>query len=111
MMKLTSEQEAWLDRQLAKNPFIVLDYGQSHSWPQGSKKRGYAAEPGTGPADETCKTCRHIALNFLSKKYYKCRLMRSIWTGGPKTDILVTAPACSKWEDKSTETVKQRVES
>lgn len=60
-------------------------------------KRGYAAPPGTGPAGETCKTCRHLFRNHQSKTYLKCSLMSAHWTGGPGTDILAGAPACREW--------------
>ncbi len=62
------------------------------------QQRGYAASPGTGPAGETCGSCEHHHRNQMAKTYHKCALMRAIWTGGAKTDILVRSPACSKWE-------------
>lgn len=58
-------------------------------------RRGYAAPPGTGPDRETCSTCKH-ACRF--RRYAKCALRRSTWTGGLGTDILLASPACSKWE-------------
>ncbi len=61
-------------------------------------KGSYADVPGTGPAGETCKSCKHIYRNRMSKTYLKCELTRASWTGGPGTDILAGAPACSKWE-------------
>lgn len=61
--------------------------------------RGYAARPGTGPAGETCRTCRHnVVTEHAAKPYHKCELMRRVWTGGRATDILVRSPACSQWE-------------
>jgi hypothetical protein len=65
-----------------------------------TNRRGYAAQPGTGPAGETCKTCRHACRTNEqgSKQYWKCGLRRSDWTGGYGTDILARSPACSKWE-------------
>lgn len=62
------------------------------------KKGSYADVPGTGPAGETCKSCRHYFLKEMGNTYRKCELMRAHWTGGPGTDILASAPACSKWE-------------
>lgn len=59
---------------------------------------GYAAVPGTGPAGETCKTCRHIVRRHYAKTYIKCGLMRRHWTGGIATDIRAKAPACRRWE-------------
>lgn len=60
--------------------------------------RGYADHPGTGPAGETCKSCKHIHRNQQAKVYLKCELTRACWTGGGKTDIRAGSPACSKWE-------------
>lgn len=59
------------------------------------QQRGYAHFPGTGPEGETCGSCKHIA-RF--RKYRKCSLARAVWTGGPGSDILARAAACSKWE-------------
>lgn len=63
-----------------------------------TRPNGYAAPPGTGPAGETCKTCRHIYRNQMSKTYLKCELNRAAWTGGAGSDIRASAPACRKWE-------------
>lgn len=63
--------------------------------------RGYYAPPGTGPVGETCKSCRHAHPNRQSKTYWKCELMRQVWTGGRKTDILVGSPACKGWEART----------
>lgn len=60
--------------------------------------KGYAALPGTGPAGETCKTCKHLVRRQFSKTYLKCGLMRAHWTGGPGSDIRAKAPACRHWE-------------
>ncbi len=60
--------------------------------------RGYADRPGTGPAGETCGSCKHLAYIRMSKSYPKCKLTRACWTGGRRTDVLVKAAACSKWE-------------
>lgn len=60
--------------------------------------RGYAAPPGTGPAGETCKTCKHYTHRHWGGTYRKCMLNRAKWTRGPGTDIRAGSPACSKWE-------------
>lgn len=67
-----------------------------------TKKNGYAAIPGTGPAGETCKTCRFkVSSDGRSAKHFlKCELRRATWTHGEGTDILARSPACSKWEAK-----------
>lgn len=64
------------------------------------KNSGYAAPPGTGPANETCRSCKHYTYNETrtTRTYRKCNLMRTIWTHGPGTDIKASSPACSKWE-------------
>lgn len=58
--------------------------------------RGYADKPGTGPNGETCGTCKHRTTR--QTKYPKCLLTRSCWSASRRTDILVGAAACSKWE-------------
>jgi hypothetical protein len=58
----------------------------------------YAAQPGTGPIGQTCRTCKHIYRKEMGKTYLKCGLTRRWWTGGGGTDIKASAPACSKWE-------------
>lgn len=60
--------------------------------------QGYAAPPGTGPAGETCGSCRHIARLRYARIYLKCELNERAWTHGRKTDILARTPACRKWE-------------
>jgi hypothetical protein len=62
------------------------------------KPSGHVCPPGTGPAGETCGSCKHIFRNRLAKTYLKCGLNRAKWTGGRKTDILARAPACKLWE-------------
>jgi hypothetical protein len=62
-------------------------------------KTGYAAKPGTGPNNETCKTCQHsVPLRPGAKTFYKCLLIKAGWTNSIKTDIKLKSPACSKWE-------------
>lgn len=63
-----------------------------------TKARGYARPPGTGPAGETCGSCKHIYRKRMSKTYIKRKLTRASWTGGTGSDIRVRAPACEKWE-------------
>jgi len=64
------------------------------------KPNGYAAPPGSGPAGETCGSCRNHTVVRYAKTYHKCELTRQGWTGGRATDILVRSPACSQWEAK-----------
>ena len=60
-------------------------------------RKGYRGRPGTGPAGETCGTCRHLR-RF--GRYSKCALMAHGWTHGLGTDILQKSPACSFWEKR-----------
>lgn len=64
------------------------------------KNSGYAAPPGTGPSGETCKTCKHLFRKRLAGTYLKCWLMSAVWTGGARTDVKASSPACSAWEPK-----------
>lgn len=67
--------------------------------PRPAKPRGgYAAVPGTGPKNETCKTCRHLVRKQMANTYLKCGLMRAYWTGGAGTDVKANSPACARWE-------------
>lgn len=62
----------------------------------GRRRRGmYAAPPGTGPAGETCGTCRHAKRG---RRWAKCALTRGRWTMSYGTDIKLRMDACSKWE-------------
>ena len=63
--------------------------------------RGYAMPPGTGPKGETCGSCRNLVRIVRSNVYPKCKLTRSHWTHSRRTDVLVRAPACSKWERRT----------
>lgn len=58
---------------------------------------GYYAAPGTGPAGETCKTCRHAERHQSSKAWWKCG-KNPRQTGSRRTDILLRSPACIGWE-------------
>lgn len=65
---------------------------------QHSVPRGHAWTPGTGPEGETCKTCRHLVRRLYSKAYLKCGKNCEKWTGGPKSDVRASDPACKFWE-------------
>lgn len=74
--------------------FELIPYDGSDK-PKGRKKTGYAAAPGSGPAGESCKTCKHLSGHQRGKKFYKCGLMK--WTFGAGTDIRLKSPACWHW--------------
>ncbi len=59
-------------------------------------RRGYAATPGSAENGEKCKTCQHAVKcnEGGAKQFYKCDLMRKIWTKGQGSDILINSPAC-----------------
>jgi hypothetical protein len=61
-------------------------------------KRGHYFTPGTGPAGETCGTCKHIFRNHMAKTYLKCGKNRANWTGGEGSDIRAKDAACKFWE-------------
>lgn len=73
-----------------------------------TQPRGYAAKPGTGPEGETCGSCRYKYARDLAKTYLKCLLTYAAWTGGGKTDIRASAPACAKWTALPPELVQVR---
>jgi len=60
---------------------------------------GHAAPAGTGPAGESCRTCRHLApVTPGGRRVHKCGLMRQRWTSSVRTDVRVSYPACACWE-------------
>ncbi len=61
-------------------------------------RQGHAADPGSGPEGETCRTCRHLTRIRHSRMYLKCELMRKHWTGGKGSDVRSGDPACREWE-------------
>ena len=61
-------------------------------------KRGHYFKPGTGPAGETCGSCKHLYRNRLAKTYLKCALNRANWTGGEGSDVRAKDAACKFWE-------------
>ncbi len=63
---------------------------------------GYAANPGSGPADETCGTCSHLRAMSLARgrRVFKCGVLHTRhWK--PNTDIVKHAPACLHWAGES----------
>lgn len=66
-------------------------------------KRGYAAQPGTGPEGKTCRDCQHKVTCGAghTKSWIKCALRKATWTGGEGTDILARSPACSCFVERT----------
>lgn len=70
--------------------------------PQKAKRgqpKGNAAPIGSGPAGETCGSCKNAYCFEYAKRYWKCRLVKP--TGGPGTDIRLKWAACARWEPKT----------
>ena len=63
--------------------------------------RGHAQPPGTGPAAETCGTCRRLRRIEHAKVYLKCGLNQDNWTGGRASDVRAGDAACRLWEAKT----------
>jgi hypothetical protein len=83
---------------LASGPMLTPE--QRKKVRNSNQPRGHAWRPGTGPAGETCKSCRHLT-RVRSKGgnvFRKCGLMRTHWTHGPGSDIRAKDPACRHWE-------------
>lgn len=59
--------------------------------------RGHAWAKGTGPAGETCGTCRHIE-SVWRGRYLKCGLNKANWSRGRASDIRARDAACRHWE-------------
>lgn len=78
-----------------------------HGWrPRETKRgkhyvepKGHAAPPGSGPAGETCGTCKHrVTVKLRSGRTFpKCGQARHKWTHGRGSDIRVRSPACRLW--------------
>ncbi len=68
--------------------------------PTGTRPRGYAWTPGSGPDGETCGSCANIYRRHMGGTYPKCLLMKAHWTRGKSTDIKVRSPACREWKKR-----------
>ena len=60
-------------------------------------KRGYAAAPASGPAGETCQSCRYIAGVGGNEYASRCDIAKRGPYGGA-IFISPTSPACSRWK-------------
>ena len=97
-LPLTPEQQDWLAGQipsLAPTGRRVTASGKVRY----DRPHGWAAPPGSGPANETCGSCGNARkVNGGQKDYWKCALVRP--TSCPATDIRLKWPACAKWQPK-----------
>jgi hypothetical protein len=60
-------------------------------------KKGFAAQPGSGPKGETCGTCAYRWLLELGyRSVSKCKLTRL--TKSKHSDVSKRSPACVRWE-------------
>lgn len=64
------------------------------------RREGYAAQPGTGPDGETCRTCRNICGVRGNEYASACRIGRK-GPYGARLYISPASPACSKFEARS----------
>ena len=68
---------------------------------QRATRGGYAAPPGTGPKDKTCRDCLSYTHGGTGARAWpKCELCRPNWTSGSATDIKARSPACSLFAPK-----------
>jgi hypothetical protein len=74
--------------------------------PRAKRDLAHADKPGTGPADETCRTCDHYCRvkDYTAGTFLKCGLTRATWSRGPGTDLHARDAACARWTAKSKET-------
>lgn len=86
---------------LIDGPFLGRGAVKKASGRSSPVPRGHVLPPGSGPAGETCGSCRHLARVVLAKTYRKCGLNRANWTGGGATDVRARDAACAKWEAKT----------
>lgn len=64
------------------------------------KPTGHAWNPGSGPADQVCKTCAHFVTLHLTRTTTRCGLMRKRWAQMPRPEIKPGDAACFKWKAK-----------
>jgi hypothetical protein len=103
-LPLTPEQEDWLKCQAHTTVIYANEYEPNPEIERGKhyvRTAGYAAKLGSGPSGETCKSCQHAVYIKMAGKYWKCKLSEKLWKGSRKTDILLSAPACERWERKT----------
>ena len=69
--------------------------------PYRRRPRGHDKPPGTGPAFETCGSCRNLIRRCEGNRVVrKCWLMNQKWNRGISTCVRVRDAACSLWEEK-----------
>jgi hypothetical protein len=77
-----------------------MSYGRRLTvWRNETLANGYhpiTGVPLLADSDETCGSCAHVGRQGgVAGRFYKCKLNN---TGGPKTDLRLSWPACQKWE-------------
>jgi len=78
---------------------VVVEPVRKISQRNPTRPKGYAAPPGSGPAGETCRSCKHyVRKHYHRYVHLKCGLMQAAWTHGPGSDIRASSMACKKWE-------------
>lgn len=92
-----NEQQTVVTRDLFGNE-VSVKFGDGVPKKNRDTPKGNAAPIGSGPAGETCKTCRHSYCFTYAKRYWKCDLVKP--TSGAGTDIRLKWAACSRWERK-----------
>lgn len=93
------------DRPQQPNLFGGIDPAPMCGPMRSPRADGYAAEPGTGPAGETCGSCAHCRGRHFTRcrpgarprKFYKCAANMTEWTNSRDSDVLVHSPACRFW--------------
>lgn len=79
--------------------FPLDDLGPEQTPTAELDRRCTAARSGTGPAGETCGTCRHlVGVHHHNGRYLKCGLVRHAWTHGAGSDIRAKWEACAEWQ-------------
>lgn len=69
--------------------------------PAGTRVRGYADDPGTGPTGESCGSCTFIRRESNgsgNKRWAKCGHPLGYRSSCTASDIRAKAPACRHWE-------------
>src|SRR5690606_36520580 len=73
-------------------------FGPAEIGPRYRRTEGYAATPGSGPPQETCRSCEFYCRVIRGRHAYrKCWLEIDRWRWSETTEIRAGAPACKHW--------------